>query len=144
MPNDPLVSYHFFIDAGEVQGAFRECGGLTSESEVIEDTTADKDGKSLTRKLPGRIKYENITLKRGITNDMAIWEWRKEVEEGNIEQARRNGSVVLYDQANSEVARWNFEEGWPTKVSGPSLNAGDNEIAVEELVIAIEKLIRDH
>jgi phage tail-like protein len=144
MPRDALASYHFFIEAGDVQGAFRECAGLSTESEVIEDKTADKEGKSITRKIPGRIKYENITLKRGITDDMSIWKWRKQVEDGKVEEARRNGSVVMYDQANTEVARWNFEDGWPTKVSGPSLNAGNNEIAVEELVIAIEKLVRDH
>lgn len=144
MPKDPLASYHFFVEAGDVQGAFRECSGLSSESEVIEDKTADKDGKSITRKIPGRIKYDNLTLKRGITDDLAIWKWRKQVEDGKVDESRRNGSVVLYDQANSEVARWNFEDGWPTKVTGPSLNAGNNEIAVEELVIAIERLVRDH
>src|SRR3990170_2634841 len=99
---DPLAGYHFFVEAGNVQGAFRECSGLGSESEVIEYKAADKSGQSLTRKIPGRIKWENIVLKRGITDDMAIWKWRKQVEDGKVEESRRNGSIVLYNQTNSE------------------------------------------
>ena len=144
MPKDPLVAFHFFVEAGDVQGAFRDCSGLGSESDVVEYKYADKDGKSLVRKVPGRTKWENIVLKRGITDDMNIWKWRKQVEDGQVESARRNGSVVLYDQSNKEVARWNFKEAWPSKVTGPQLNAQGNEIAIEELTLVHEGIVRDH
>jgi phage tail-like protein len=49
----------------------------------------------------------------------------------------------MYDQTNTEVARWNFENGWPSKISGPNLDASTNEIAIEELEIAHEKLVRE-
>jgi phage tail-like protein len=140
---DPLTSYHFFLEIdGITQAQFRECSGLSTESQVIEYKEANKDGVTVIKKVPGVLKWDNITLKRGITDIMELWAWRKKVEEGKVDDARKNGSIVLYNQANTEVARWNFENGWPTKVSGPSLNAGSDEIAVEEVTIAHEGLIR--
>jgi len=74
---------------------------------------------------------------------MDVWNWRKQVEEGKVEEARSNGSIIMYDQTNTEVGRWNFENGWPVKIAGPNLDAGTNEIAIEELEIAHEKLVRE-
>lgn len=140
---DPLTSYHFFLEIdGITQAQFRECSGLSTESQVIEYKEANKDGVTVIKKVPGVLKWDNITLKRGITDIMELWEWRKKVEEGKVDEARKNGSIVLYNQSNTEVARWNFESGWPTKISGPSLNAGSDEIAVEEITIAHEGLVR--
>jgi phage tail-like protein len=140
---DPLVGYHFYVEIqGVVVGAFREASGLTSESEVIEYKASGPKGEEITIKQPGRTKYPNINLKRGMTDAMDIWEWRKKIEDGQFKDAMKNGSIVLYDQAHSEVARWNFENAWPTKVSGPQLNAGNNDIAVEELEITHERLTR--
>jgi len=93
-------------------------------------------------KLPGRLKWENITLKRGITSNLDIWDWRKQVEDGDVTGSRRDGSIVMYDQELNEVARWNFERAWPLKVSGPSPKADSNEIGIEELTIAHEYITR--
>jgi phage tail-like protein len=92
--------------------------------------------------MPGRLKWENVTLKRGITDAMDIWDWRKMVEDGDVESARANGSIVMFDQHLSEVARWNFENAWPVKVSGPQVKSDSNEIGIEELSIAHEGLWR--
>ena len=56
--------------------------------------------------------------------------------------ARKSGSIVLFDQANSEVARWNFVDAWPSKVTGPQAKADGNEVAIEELTLAHEGLER--
>ncbi|MGB2798550.1 MAG: phage tail protein [Dehalococcoidia bacterium] len=141
---DPLGSMRFFVDIGNViTGSFRECGGLGSETELIESKEALKGGFTVYIKTPGALKWENISLKRGITNSMEIWEWRKEVEQGNVEGARMNGSIIMYDSEGQQSARWNFIRGWPQKVSGPSFNATSNEIGVEELVIVHEGLVRE-
>ena len=62
--------------------------------------------------------------------------------EGDIDSARRNGSIVLYDSMQTEVARWNFVNGWPSVWKGADLDAGANEVAVEEVTIAHEGLVR--
>jgi phage tail-like protein len=93
-------------------------------------------------KLPGRLKWDNITLKRGITSSMDLWNWRKQVEDGDVESARADGSIVMYDANLNEVARWNFERAWPIKISGPQPKSDSNEIGVEELQMAHEYITR--
>jgi phage tail-like protein len=73
---------------------------------------------------------------------MDIWHWRKMVEDGNVDLARANGSVVMMDQHLTPTARWDFEEAWPIKVSGPQLKSDSNQIGVEELVIVHRRLWR--
>jgi phage tail-like protein len=141
---DPLVGFHFAVDIQDVvTGYFTECSGLGSENEVIEHKVVTEKGTEVVLKLPGRLKWENITLKRGITSSMDIWDWRKQVEEGKVEDARRDGSIVMYDQGLKEIARWNFERAWPVKVSGPQPKADSNEIGIEELTLAHEYIKRE-
>jgi phage tail-like protein len=140
---DPLLGFHFGVEIqGMVTGYFTECSGLGSEHEVIEHKVVDESGHEVMMKIPGRLKWANISLKRGITDSMDIWDWRKMVEDGDVEGARANGSIVMFDERFSEVARWNFENAWPIKVSGPSVKADSNEIGIEELSIAHEGLWR--
>jgi phage tail-like protein len=143
MRQTPIPSFSFYIELDHVlSGSFRECSGLGSESEVIEDKETKDHGQFVIRKVPGRLKWTNISLKRGITTNMDIWDWRKKVEEGNVDDARMNGSIMMYDQDGTAVARWDFKDGWPSKVSGPSMNAQNNEIGIEELEIVHEGLVR--
>lgn len=140
MPDsDPLVSFNFAIEvSGIISGYFTEASGLGSEHEVIEHKVMGENGQEIVKKIPGRLKWGDITLKRGISSSLDMWEWRKMVVDGKVESARRNGSITMYDQEGSEVARWNFERGWPSKVSGPSVNTTSNEVGIEELVITHE------
>lgn len=141
---DPLTSFSFNVEiGGMVSGSFRECSGLGSETELVEVKEAS-NGKLIYMKIPGALKWENISLKRGITNSMQIWNWRKQVERGDIQGARTNGSICMYDQTGMEIARWNFQAGWPRKVSGPTFNAQNNEIGIEELEIVHEYIERIH
>jgi phage tail-like protein len=141
---DALAGYHWYLELdGISQASFREVSGLGSEQQVIENKEAGKGGKTVIRKIPGALKWSDITLKRGVTDDMQLWKWRKLVEDGKVDEARKNGSIVLYDQADKEIARWNFEAAWPSKMTGPSLNANGNDIAVEEMVICHEGLKRE-
>ena len=141
---DPLVGFHYAIEVqGIIQGYFTECSGIGSEHEVIEHKVVDEKGREQIQKLPGRLKWEDITLKRGITDNMDIWDWRDMVVNGQVEDARRNGSIVMFNQSLDEVARWNFVNAWPVKVTGPSVQADSNEFAVEELVICHEGLYRE-
>lgn len=141
--SDPLVGYHFYVEIdGVTKAMFKECSGLDSDSEVVEYREASKNGVVVIRKQPGALRWSDITLRRGITDVMELWEWRKLIEQGKINDARKNGSIVLYNQAGEEVARWNFVDGWPKKISGPQMRAEGNDVAIEELVITHEGLER--
>ncbi|MGE0885934.1 MAG: phage tail protein [Blastocatellales bacterium] len=136
---DPVVSSWFGVEfQGQVVGAFRECTGMGSENEVVEYKASGPKGEFVIKKVPGRMKWNNITLKRGITDAMDMWKWRKMIEDGEIDNARKNGSIVMYNQAGQEVARWDFVNAWPSKLSGPTANANNNEVGIEELEITHE------
>lgn len=141
--SDPLVGFTFGLDIdGISMGYFTECSGLGSSNETIDHLVVDDKGHELVQKIPGRLSWEDISLKRGITAEMAIWDWREQVEQGKMGDARRNGSVIMYDRNYEEVARWDFVNGWPSKVTGPSLSASGNDIGVEEITIVHEGIDR--
>lgn len=140
---DPLVSFSFFVTVGDIAAAFRECSGLGSESQIVEYKAGGQGGVEIIIKQPGALKWDNIVLKRGITSDLKLWNWRKQVEEGDVMGARREGSIVMYDQKGSPKASWHFVRGWPASLAGPTLNATANEVAVETLTIAHEGIMRE-
>ena len=92
---DPLTGFHFQVEVqGIITGYFTEVSGLGSENEVIEHKVINEKGTEVVMKIPGRLKWENIVLKRGITSNMDIWAWRKLVEDGIGAHAN---SVIVYD-----------------------------------------------
>jgi phage tail-like protein len=141
---DPLVGFNFALEVGggKISGYFTEVSGLGSETEIIEQKVVNEKGNEVILKIPGRLKWGDIVLKRGITSNLDMWEWRGQVENGDIAGARMNGSVVMYDQTGTETARWNFNQAWPSKISGPSPKADSNEIGVEELTLVHEYIER--
>jgi phage tail-like protein len=140
---DLSANFQFAVEAdGVTLGYFRKCSGVESETETIEFKEATKDGKLIIRKVPGAMKWANISLERRIDASAALWEWRKQVIDGDVDSARRNGSIVLYDSKHTEVARWNFIDGWPAKWTGAELDAGGSDVATEKVEIAHEGLER--
>lgn len=128
----------------EIEGVelarFTEVSGLAWETEIVEYKDTLKNGKVITRKRPGQTSFGDVVLKRGLSGDRALTDWQQTVMDGKVE--RKNGSVVVYDMAGGEVDRWNFERGWPSKWSASDLNAGSDDVMIEELTIAIEHLER--
>jgi len=127
------------IDGVEL-ARFTAVSGLGYESEVVtfQDTLAY--GNVITRKRPGRISFPDIVLKRGLSSDNSLVEWYQTVVDGQVE--RKSGSVVIYDQTSTEIGRWNFENGWIAKWSASDLDAGSDDIMIEEVTIAHEYMER--
>lgn len=143
MPEQHLTTFSFFVELDSVSvGEFKEASGVDSETEIIEYKEVQKNGVMRIRKVPGALKWTDITLKKHIDSSDTLWKWRQQVEEGDIDGARRNGSIILLDSQHTEVARWNFVDGWPSKWKGADLNAGEDQIAVEEVTITHEGLER--
>ena len=140
---NPLPSFKFRVELnGKVTGYFTEVSGIGSETETIEHKVVSENGVDMIMKVPGRLKWTEITLKRGITDDMQMWEWRKTVEQGEMEKARSNFSIIMMDRAGAEKARWDFVNAWPSKISGPSIKSDSNEFGIEEFVIQHEGIDR--
>jgi phage tail-like protein len=127
-------------------GMFAECSGLDLEADVRDYLEGGRNDGIVRR--VGRVKLVPIVLKRGMfiardtgKADTTIWDWLTGMVSGVLPIPRYNGMVqVLAPSGRSELARWVFVRGLPSKVTGPTLNARTGEIAVEELHIVHEGL----
>ena len=132
---DPYRNFSFLVEIdGITQAGFSDCTGFGASTDPIEYR---EGGENRTvRKLPGMTKYNNITLKWGITDSRELYDWYRDVVNGKIE--RKNGSIILLDLQGQEALRWNFFNGWPSKWDGPDFTAKGNDVAIETLEIANE------
>jgi phage tail-like protein len=138
MPNtaqriDPFPAFKFCVEIGGITHAvFSECTGLEAEVDVFEYEEGGLN--DYVHKLPGRVKYADLTLKRGIASSDALWDWYAQTLQGRIE--RKNISVTLYDTSGTEYRRWNFDGAYPVKWTGPEFQADQNQAAIETLVFS--------
>ncbi len=128
---DPYLNFRFRVELGGViSGGFSDVSGLSVETEV--ETRKEGGENTFEYKLPKTTKYQNLTLKRGLSDD-SLWDWYNKVIYGTIE--RRDISVCLLDEVGEEVKRWNFQGAYPVKWEGASLNAKSASIAVESIIL---------
>jgi phage tail-like protein len=92
--------------------------------------------------VPGILKDGDITLKRGITSNMQIWEWRALAEQGDMAKARKHCSILMFSRQFEQIARWTFVNAWPSRVSGPEFSASGNEFGIEEMTLTHEGFFR--
>jgi phage tail-like protein len=136
---DAIGNFAYQIEIDRVTLAqFKEVSGLSAEIQVIEHRENRMKGIPVIKKLPGAQKWGDIVLKRGKTDNPAFWKWIKEVQDGKIDGARRNASIVLYDYERGEQARFNIINAWPSKVSVGNLQAGGSEVVLEECTLVHE------
>ncbi|WP_028611986.1 phage tail protein [Paenibacillus harenae] len=142
MPGDRIDPYRNFRFRVEVEGleqaGFSEVSGFEATFDVVEY----REGNELItpRKLPGLIKYGNITLKWGTTESMELYEWLQECAEGTIE--RKTITIIALDEEGGDVATWQVIEAWPVKYTAPTFNGTGNEVALELIEFAHEGLTR--
>lgn len=139
-PN-PYSAFNFIVEInGQQIAAFQEVSGLDSENTPIEYREG-ADAMNTVRKLVGYEKYPNVTLKRGITGSTVLWDWRKEVRDGGTAfPPTRDVTIKLLDEKHQPVLKWKLTNAWCCKLSGPSLNGKGNEIAIETMELAHDRL----
>jgi len=143
-PGQQPVYFRAFQFAVEIDGItqarFQEVGGLDATTDVVEY----REGGDILgpRKLPGQTKHSNLTLKRGYTDDQQLWKWYEDVMTGRTEKIRKNISVIQLDMAGQEKMRWNLFQAFPVKYTAPAFNAKNNELSIESLDVAYERIER--
>ena len=149
---DPLVANHFFLEVdGEVISQLSDVSGLDVELEVTDFQQQLPNGQYAQRKAFSKPKWTGeLTVKRlaplDATQD-ALWKWfetirKKGMSISAIDSERKNGSLVIYDSALKEIARWNFMNAWPSKISTDSFTVTSNEPVAESVTIQYEQLDR--
>jgi phage tail-like protein len=135
---DPFKNYSFVVEIdGIASSAFKSVSGLAAEAEVIEYREGS-DPLSSSRKLPGRVRYPNVRLSRGLTTTRDLWDWWETVVNGTVD--RRNVAIILLDDSRTEVLRWFLRDAWIAKFEAPDLDASGNEVAIETIELAHEGL----
>jgi len=131
----PLQSGRFLVEIGsEVVANFQECSGLTVEVEIQE--YVEGGNNEFIHKLPGRMKFTNITLKRGVTDNKQFSSWRPKVEGGKITVERKNISIILFSHSGETVKTWEVTDAYPVKWTGPDMRASSMDVAIETLELA--------
>jgi phage tail-like protein len=129
---EPVPVFRFNVEIeGIIKGWFEDCGGLSVERTV---KTYEEGGvNDYVHQLPGRVKYSNVTLKRGIASN-ELWGWFREgLYDGKVK--RKNVTIILYNGERTKAKRWNLTDAYPVKWTGPDLKTDSNQIAVETLEI---------
>lgn len=138
-PFDHRGNFKFRIEIGNVSaGAFRAIDGLGATTELIE---YQGGGDMFARQIPGRPKIAPITLKKGWVVSAALWNWVRDTMEGKF--SFHNVSVILMDDdGQTDVARYELTQCWPTSWKGFQLDGMGNEAMVEELELQVRHIQR--
>lgn len=156
MPNflqeDTLIAQNFFLEIkGEIISYLSGVSGLDISMDVAEVVQAAPDGKKVIRKMLGtHIKPADLSLTRVAPTDMTkdpLWGWfnaiyQKGMPVGDRTAERKDGSIVMFDSAGTEIARFNFFNGWPSKISTDALSVDSNDPVKETITLTIERLER--
>lgn len=136
----PMPKFRFEVDFGtELKGvAFQEVSGLNMETQIIDYRTGDNQHFS-TIKMPGIVKFGQVTLKRGIfANDKNFWNWLDEIKMNKIN--RKSMLIKLLDESGNVTMQWLLSNAWPTKITGTDLKSDGNKVAIDTIEIAHEQI----
>lgn len=136
---DPYANFNFRVEIdGITRAGFHDVSGL--ESTVDMHTYREGGQNIMEMKLPMMAKTANLVFKWGLADDLELYTWHLTIVNGTVD--RRNGSVIVLDRQGNDKSRWNFFNAWPAKYVGPTLNAEGNDIAIETLELAHERIER--
>jgi len=123
---EPYRAYNFEVEIDDVSVGFTEVSGLGCEFDYTEAE------ESVTSHVT------DVTLRRGITADTAIWSWVRSTMRGKPD--RRTVTVRLLDDQHAEVCAWVLDQARLRRWSGPMLNAVGGNLAIEEIVLTAQSV----
>ena len=143
----PPVSFHFEVKVAGAMDAndasFTEASGLDAERGIVEVVEGGEN--RFVHRLPDRGRCANLVLKRGVmVASSTLFDWCSESLESDLGKALkpRDIDVSLLDPEGSPLITWNFNKAWPVKWSIGTLNAKENEVAIETLEFSYSHMTR--
>jgi phage tail-like protein len=138
---DPYRNFRFRVEIdGIATAGFSEVLIGATTTDVIDYR---EGGDPLhVRKLPGLIKFGNVTLKRGMTNSLDLYKWYQAISFGQLSGNRRQVVITVQDESGADQSRFVVSEAWPMKYDPSDLNGKGNEVFIELLELANEGIER--
>jgi phage tail-like protein len=135
----PYRGFNFRVEIDKsTVASFSEVSGLTADIATVDYREGDSKANSVA-KLPALCSFGVIMLKRGYTKDTALWDWYSAVATGAA-NARRNGSIVLRDETQTDVIAFNFSGAILKSIKVSEFKAAGNEVAIESAELVVESL----
>jgi len=139
---DPEGAYIFVLELQSGKGGgseevahFLECSGLKSSTTVFEIEEGGMNHR--VHKLPGQSRWENLTLRYGVTADTTMLKWRGDVLLDKFDKdSRQSGAIVVKNNQMKVVRRYDFVGAWPVSWEGPNFNSQSNDLAIETIELA--------
>jgi phage tail-like protein len=140
----PYVQFNFLVDLGDgntegPDAGFQEISGIGMEVTVSEYRTGNSRENSVM-KITGMNKSTDVTMKRGVIGSLNLYKWLDDIRNGN-QAALRTVTISLQSEDHSQaVQTWKLMRARITKHTSGPLNAKGTDVAMEELVLAYERL----
>jgi len=141
----PYSAFNFLVKLGDdadpasVLAGFQEVSGLGLEI-TVQEYRAGNSRENSPIKVTGLNKVPDVTLKRGVIGALDLYEWLSQVRDG-AQDALRTVVIQLQNEEHSEVVmEWKLSRARPIKYTGPSFNGKGTDVAIEELVLAAERI----
>ena len=133
-----LTTNRFYVEMdSSLKASFSECSGLNVQ--IDKDTYLEGGVNEQQRVFLKQTKFNDITLKRGMSDDITFWTWINQVlEKGRAE--RRNINILTFNQAGETIQCWTLLGVVPVGWKTPTLQASSSSIVIEELTLAFEGL----
>jgi phage tail-like protein len=147
--SDPYKNFKFrvLIDGRPVAG-LSKMSALKKTTEAVEWREAGDP--SIVRKMPGRTKFEPITLEAGLTHDTTFEEWANLVNnlEGSaamsLAKYRKDIAIEVLNLQSTAVLRFKVRRAWVSEYQAtPEMDANANAVAITMVKIEHEGFARD-
>lgn len=140
-----ISTNRFYVEIdSQITASFSECSGLDVqiEKEVYQEGGVNNQQRIFLK----HVKFGDITLKRGMTDDPDFWNWiHQSLIEGKEQRPqRRNINILVFNQAGETMQVWRLIGSVPVGWKTPSLKADSSTIALEELILSYEGLNVKH
>jgi phage tail-like protein len=151
LATDPIVAQNFYLEIDGENIVLSGVSGLDMEFQVSEIQQVGKTGKAQMIKTRGNVlKVPDLSVTRMAPLDAMsdpIWKWFHAIRDSGFVGAsraggRKNGSIVLYDTSLKEVGRFNFFNGWPSKIATDAMSTDSSDPVKETITLVIERLDR--
>jgi phage tail-like protein len=140
---EALNASFFYIElSGLSVVAFRELSGMGSEHDVIVQHQVNAQGKATYVKVPGKLTWQNLVLKKGVDKDMSLWTWRNTIITQGVDGQKKDGQIYLVDVQGQQKTTWKVVGAWPCSYVIGTMVPDTNEMLLEEVHLAHEGLER--